>query len=465
MFNLPTILLRLELKVCLPRLFGKVWSWKQKISWKQTYGHSSHPKISDWNWNKKYKSDWRTSFRILVNAPSCNWKNIRVAEVLLIRETPAHCSLGFAALTKEQRIEDQHWCHCGPGHCGPGSLPTNVFSLWLKQNPWEKSIPWVEKSHLLKSIPLSITSEHAQFFPFIGPNGLLKASGWTKVLMLQPSMWNTPFFWMSDNPWSDYCWNTRTFNIVIKVVTTSALWWSNVLRWSNCEQYLRTIVSKCVTCHKRKTETVTPVKADLPRERLAFKQPSFSNTGVHYFGPFIVTVRRSAEERWGFFFTSLTTRGVHFEVVPSMDTNSCVMGRERFCDRRGLPWVIWPANKTNFVASEKELLSNNWNQQIVSDALVKKKNKWKFNPPSAPHHGGVWKGLVRSFKHVFYAISGNCNLTDEILTTTFCLVEQCLNARPITPVSPEATDLDALTPNYFSLGTLVQHYHSTSAPK
>ena len=44
-------------------------------------------------------------------------------------------------------------------------------------------------------------------------------------------------------------------------------------------------------------------------------------------------------------------------------------------------------------------------------------------------------------------------MTDEILTTTFCLVEQCLNARPITPVSPEATNVDALTPNHFLLGT------------
>ena len=32
-------------------------------------------------------------------------------------------------------------------------------------------------------------------------------------------------------------------------------------------------------------------------------------------------------------------------------------------------------------------------------------------------------------------------------------MKQCLNARPITPVSPEATDLDALTPNHFLLGT------------
>ena len=139
------------------------------------------------------------------------------------------------------------------------------------------------------------------------------------------------------------------------------------------------------------------------------------------------------------------------------------MGIEQSCARRGIPSFIWSDNGTNVVASEKELLSNIWNQQIVSDALVKKGIKWKINPPSAPHHGGVWERLVHSFKHVFYAILDNRRFTDEILATTVCLVEQCLNACPITPVSPEVTDLDALTPNHFLLGTasstLPSHFH------
>ena len=138
-----------------------------------------------------------------------------------------------------------------------------------------------------------------------------------------------------------------------------------------------------------------------------------------------------------------------------MGTSSCVIRIQRFCARRGIPSVTWSDNGTNFVASEKELLSTitNWNQHTVSDALVKKGIKWKFNPPSAAHHGGVWERIVRSFKHVFYGVLGNRRLTDEILTTTFCLVEQCLNSRPITPVCPEAPDLGAPTPNHFLLGT------------
>ena len=49
------------------------------------------------------------------------------------------------------------------------------------------------------------------------------------------------------------------------------------------------------------------------------------------------------------------------------------------------------------------------------------------------------------------SILGNRSLTDEVLTTTMCLVEQTLNARPITPASDDPEDLEALTPNHFIL--------------
>ena len=113
-----------------------------------------------------------------------------------------------------------------------------------------------------------------------------------------------------------------------------------------------------------------------------------------------------------------------------MDTSSCVMGIERFVARRGVPGVIWSHNGANFIATERELLNNvlNWNQQTLTDSLVKKIIKWNFNPPSAPHHGGVWERFVSSFIHTFYAILGNRKLTDEIFFTTFCIVEQSPNA-------------------------------------
>ena len=78
-----------------------------------------------------------------------------------------------------------------------------------------------------------------------------------------------------------------------------------------------------------------PIMSDLPKERLAYQSPPFTNTGVDYFGLFYVTARRTAEKRWGFLFTCLTTRAVHVKIVTIMDTGSCVMRVERFVSRRG----------------------------------------------------------------------------------------------------------------------------------
>ena len=126
-----------------------------------------------------------------------------------------------------------------------------------------------------------------------------------------------------------------------------------------------------------------------------------------------------------------------------------VFGLRDFVAHSGVSGVIWSDNGTNVIATEEELLNNvlNWNQQTLTDSLVKKGIKLKFNPPSAPHPGGVWDQLLCNFKHTFYfyAILGNQRLTDEFFSTTFCIVELSLNARPLVAAS-------AFNPNHFLLG-------------
>ena len=88
----------------------------------------------------------------------------------------------------------------------------------------------------------------------------------------------------------------------------------------------------------------------------------------------------------------------------------------------------------------------------IATELAHKGIKWRFNPPIAPHQGGIWERLVRSFRRVLYTILGTRRLTDEMLNTIFCLVEHALNARPLTPLSADPSDLGAITPNHFLLG-------------
>ena len=155
---------------------------------------------------------------------------------------------------------------------------------------------------------------------------------------------------------------------------------------------LRSIESQCVTCHKRKASTIQSIMSELPVERLRYKQPPFNHTGVDYFGRLYVPVRRSTEKRWGLLFTCLATRAVQLEIVPSLDTSSCVMGIERFIARCGTPSTI----KSDLLACIKS-----WNG-IAPTVFAHKGVTWKFNPSEAPHYGGSWERLVRSVKRVLY---------------------------------------------------------------
>ena len=135
----------------------------------------------------------------------------------------------------------------------------------------------------------------------------------------------------------------------------------------------------------------------------------------------------------------MTTRAVHIEIVPTMDTSSCVMGIERFAARRGHPHTIWSDNGTNFVGADKELALcfASLDPGKVAQTSASKGIKWKFNPPSATHHEGVSERLVQSCKRLFYKILGNRRLTDEVLRTTFCLVDQFLNSKQLSAASSD----------------------------
>ena len=93
----------------------------------------------------------------------------------------------------------------------------------------------------------------------------------------------------------------------------------------------------------------------------------------------------------------LPTRAVHLEIVTSTDTSSCVMGVERFMSCRGTPAMIWSDNSTNFIGAETELreIIEKWNVVNIAAKIACKGIKWRFNPPSAPHQGGIWEKLVR----------------------------------------------------------------------
>ena len=77
-----------------------------------------------------------------------------------------------------------------------------------------------------------------------------------------------------------------------------------------------------------------------------------------------------------------------------------------------------------------------------------------FNPPLAPHFGGVHEVMIKAAKKAIRAILRNADVNDEGLTTAFVGVEALLNSRPLTYQSADPREATPLTPNHFLHGQM-----------
>ena len=216
---------------------------------------------------------------------------------------------------------------------------------------------------------------------------------------------------------------------------------------------VRNMVNTCFSCRRRQAPVMQQKMASLPQDRVTPSKPPFTYVGVDLFGPFTVRRGRTTAKRYGALFTCLSIRAVHIEIVHSMDTESFINALRRFIARRGRPEEIRSDNGGNFVKGEKELRKalEEWNQNQIHEFLLQQEIKWTFNPPAASHHGGVWERCIRTVRKVMKALLKQQVLDDEGLSTLMCEVESIVNGRPITKVSDDAKDLNALTPSHLLL--------------
>lgn len=219
---------------------------------------------------------------------------------------------------------------------------------------------------------------------------------------------------------------------------------------------VRAAEKDCALCRRRRAMPQTPATGDLPQARLdPFHRP-FSNCGVDYFGPMMVKVGRRREKRWGALFTCLTSRAVHIELVASLSTDSAIMALRRMAARRGWPRVMYSDNGTNFRGADQELRAayEEWLPALKDEGLLHRM-EWRFIPPGAPNQGGVWERMVRSVKAALSATLREKAPAEEVLQTLLTEAEFSINARPLTHVSVNPADPEALTPNHFLLGSSI----------
>ena len=221
---------------------------------------------------------------------------------------------------------------------------------------------------------------------------------------------------------------------------------------------VKTIKSQCMRCRRLWKTQAEQLMAPLPDARTIEQTRAFANVGLDFGGPFLTSQGRgrAPAKRYVCLFTCLVTRGCHLELAYGLDTDAFLQAFTRFVKRRGTPKMLVSDNGTNFVSAHRELreateaLQNDGVQAAVT--AVGCELKWRFNPPRASHHGGVFEIMIKLVKKCLQHVLSEARLTDEELTTALVQTEWILNSRPLTLVSADPQDLEALTPLHFMVG-------------
>ena len=151
---------------------------------------------------------------------------------------------------------------------------------------------------------------------------------------------------------------------------------------------------ECATCKRRKAKQAEQIMAPLPTFRLRPSLRAFVRTAVDFAGPFITKQGRGKSrcKRYLCLFTCLATRAIHLEMAYGLDSDSFLKAFCRMVNRRGLPEEMLSDNGTNFVGANEELcelIKQMTKDTKVNESLVKQGVKRTFNPPDAPHFGGI----------------------------------------------------------------------------
>ncbi|XP_069961860.1 uncharacterized protein [Bactrocera oleae] len=217
---------------------------------------------------------------------------------------------------------------------------------------------------------------------------------------------------------------------------------------------LRNVIASCGVCRLNKAAPVAPKMGLLPVDRLTPYVRPFSYTGLDYFEPLTVTVRRSTEKRWVALFTCLTVRAVHLELAHDLSTDSCIIAIRNFVNRRGTPLRIRSDNGKNFVGADREAkrFKEVFDRVRLQSELSQKNIQWVFNSPFNPSEGGAWERMVQCVKRVLCHTLKEVAPREHTLNSFLIEAENIVNSRPLTHLPITADQEQPITPNDFILG-------------
>ena len=122
-----------------------------------------------------------------------------------------------------------------------------------------------------------------------------------------------------------------------------------------CTSVVCRVIKDCMHCRCKFAKPQEQVMADFPFARLQLNTHPFACTGMDYFGPLIIRIKRSKVKRYGCLFTCLTSRAIDLEVAIDLTSVAFINVLRRFLCRRELVNHMFSDNGTNLVEAVKTL--------------------------------------------------------------------------------------------------------------
>ena len=108
--------------------------------------------------------------------------------------------------------------------------------------------------------------------------------------------------------------------------------------------------------------------------------------------------------------------------------------------------MLFSDNGTHFVGAYNQMTRAQ--QETMHHFMAQQRIQWEL----IPLHGGVWEWMLRTIKIVMNGVVPySRGMNSETLLTLLCEVEAEVYNRPLTKVSEDPNDADALTPSHWLL--------------
>ncbi|XP_065076361.1 uncharacterized protein LOC135699964 [Ochlerotatus camptorhynchus] len=200
-----------------------------------------------------------------------------------------------------------------------------------------------------------------------------------------------------------------------------------------------TVIHECVQCFRNRPKVLDQLMADRPSERVSPVPPFLNIPRKHFVAIFVC----------------LVTKAVHLELVSDLTSEAFLAAFKRFVARRGRPALVMCDNALNFVGAKcqldelRQLFMDQGFHDSVARGAVEEGIEFCFIPARSPNFGGLWEAAVKSFKGHFKRTISDRLLQHDEMSTVLPQIEAILNSRPLTPISNDPSDFEALTPGHF----------------